>query len=742
MKDGKHKKKTEARNNLITTANIPHSTEDKPEHESLGVIVQQQWQHPERPIGITGGNTSKSRLHVASSPLDPHLRASPTTNTSSLAANQETGEKVATTGREVTTPNKEQAQIKPRPKKQPENANQKEIRLERNRRTAKARREKQLAETDAKQQKITELAIQNNVLRQKIQNKLQELVGLGVYDAASAINEKMNLLVSSFTLGTSATRENERSSLDGMPPSDSLLPVASSTTEEFNKALQLLLQQERSKHNPQQLKDAQLHGPQQALQRPQQQQQQHLNTTSNAPQQQQQQQLLVYDQHRTPPVELYSIRVRQLQQQVVHSNDREQQSPCYAGQGMCHDEIALDQKQKATDYQGELKGILCEKDRQLADHRRQELRKKRQRIRQDEIALHQRHKQEQQMIDYRRQQLKEEEEEVDGGGERQSIQEDRRNSLSQDCQQQVLGNLRQKLSGGFSHETDQRQLLDRQQQQVKDQTLNQKLGANQERKNAKLDVAQRLQEDQNHDQQDTSNLNYEKDQCAIQAEQNRRRLEDHRQRMHQNEISMSQQAQSQQQNDHYPNHLKDQEEDQKQEPREDYQGFRQQRRPPLNNQRYIFHCDDQMSLTQNQSITRYCEQHQEQQTTTDQNQQLFGWQEGQIEQHVIDVQQMNKQADTYDREEHEPQADQQQQRGTGRQEQEQQWAQQGQYQCEDQVAAERGRQEHLHEGMEDDLSLAQRNQLAGFLQQQMEQIGREESTQCLETTEKKDPRID
>ena len=74
MKDGKHKKKTEARNNLLTTANIPHSTEDKPEHESLGVIVQQQWQHPERPIGITGGNTSKSRLHVASSPLDPNLR--------------------------------------------------------------------------------------------------------------------------------------------------------------------------------------------------------------------------------------------------------------------------------------------------------------------------------------------------------------------------------------------------------------------------------------------------------------------------------------------------------------------------------------------------------------------------------------------------------------------------------------------------------------------------------------------
>ena len=62
MKDGEDKETTKSgavRNNLLTTANIPYSTENKPEHESLGVIVQQHWQHPERPIGITG-STSKS----------------------------------------------------------------------------------------------------------------------------------------------------------------------------------------------------------------------------------------------------------------------------------------------------------------------------------------------------------------------------------------------------------------------------------------------------------------------------------------------------------------------------------------------------------------------------------------------------------------------------------------------------------------------------------------------------------
>lgn len=63
-------------------------------------------------------------------------------------------------------------------------------------------------------------------------------------------------------------------------------------------------------------------------------------------------------------------------------------------------------------------------------------------------------------------------------------------------------------------------------------------------------------------------------------------------------------------------------------------------------------------------------------------------------------------------------------------EQEQQWAQPGQYQYDDQAAAaEPGRQqEHLLVGMGDDLcSLAQRtNQLARFLQQQIDQIGREE----------------
>ena len=190
MKDVEHKETMKAgavRNNLLTTANVPNSTENKPDHESLGVIVQQHWQHPERPIGITS-NTYKSGLHVASSLPDPFLRASPT-NTSSLAANQETEEKIATTGKEVTTPNKRQAQSKPRPnKKQPENANQKEIRLQRNRSTAKARRDKQRAEVDAKQQKITEVAIMNNILRQKIKIKFQELVGgpPGVDDTSTA----------------------------------------------------------------------------------------------------------------------------------------------------------------------------------------------------------------------------------------------------------------------------------------------------------------------------------------------------------------------------------------------------------------------------------------------------------------------------------------------------------------------------------------------------------------------------
>ena len=417
MKDGEHKETAKdgaVRNNLLTTANVPNSTENKLEHESLGVIVQQQhWQHPERPIGITR-TTPKSGLHVASSLPDPFLRASPT-NTSSLVANHETEEKIATTGREVTTPNKRQAQSKPRPnKKQPENANQKEIRLQRNRSTSKARRDKQRAEVDAKQQKITEVAIKNNVLRQNIQIKFQELVGgpPGV-DDTSTIREKMNVLVSSFTRGTFSAKRENGESLDTIPPSsDSLLPVTSlPAIEEFNKALQLLLlQQERSKQTPQLPPGAHLHGLQQRSQRP------HLD--NDAPRQQQQQQQQIHEQHRTL-VELYSIRVRQLQQQVVHSNDREQgqQSQCDAQQeqlrkevqGTFHDEIALDQRQKSTDHQGHLNRIICEEDLQLTDHPRQELGKKRQKKRQDDISLHMRHKQEQHMIDYRRQQLKEKE---------------------------------------------------------------------------------------------------------------------------------------------------------------------------------------------------------------------------------------------------------------------------------------------------------------------------------------------
>ena len=93
--------------------------------------------------------------------------------------------------------------------------------------------------------------------------------------------------------------------------------------------------------------------------------------------------------------------------------------------------------------------------------KRQELGEKRQRICQDEIALHLRYKKEQQMIDYRRQQLKEDEQQE--REEIQRMQEYRRNTPSQDWRQ-VLGNLRQKLlSGGFvNHEDDQRLHINRQ----------------------------------------------------------------------------------------------------------------------------------------------------------------------------------------------------------------------------------------------------------------------------------------
>ena len=127
------------------------------------------------------------------------------------------------------------------------------------------------------------------------------------------------------------------------------------------------------------------------------------------------------------------------------------------------------------------------------------------------------------MIDYRRQQhLKEGEEGEDGGGggERQRIRQDDNTRLSKDWHQ-VLGNLRQRLSGGgfLSHEDDQRQLLDRQQQQVKDQTQDQTLGAHQERKHAdELDVAQSLQEDRNY-QHDTS---LKKDKKEMNAQCNRK----------------------------------------------------------------------------------------------------------------------------------------------------------------------------------------------------------------------------
>uniref|UniRef100_A0A7S3Q518 Uncharacterized protein n=1 Tax=Chaetoceros debilis TaxID=122233 RepID=A0A7S3Q518_9STRA len=115
---------------------------------------------------------------------------------------------------------------------------------------------------------------------------------------------------------------------------------------------------------------------------------------------------------------------------------------------------------------------------------------------------------------------------------------------------------------------------------------------------------------------------------------------------------MSQQAQSQQQNANYPNHLKDQE-DLQQVPREDDHFCRRQRQHPLSNQRYMHMFQrDQISLTQSQSITRCREQQLEQQhtRTTDQNRQLFGWQEGHITQHVIDVQQRYIQTDASNRE--------------------------------------------------------------------------------------------
>jgi len=122
MKDGEDKETTKSRavrNNLLTTANIPYSIENKPDHESLGVIVQQHWQHPERPIGGITGSTSKAGLHIASSPPDPPLRAS-LTNTSSFAANRKTKEKIVTIGKEVTM-QEGQAETKPRrPKKQPD----------------------------------------------------------------------------------------------------------------------------------------------------------------------------------------------------------------------------------------------------------------------------------------------------------------------------------------------------------------------------------------------------------------------------------------------------------------------------------------------------------------------------------------------------------------------------------------------------------------------------------------------
>ena len=326
----------------------------------------------------------------------------------------------------VTPNNNGLAQTKPTRKKQPESENQKEIRLQRSRLMAKLRRERLRAENNAKQRQKIELLIQNNVLRQKIQNKVQELIGGPGVDDTSGIREKMNLLVSSFTssrcTNNNATRDNGNGrSLHTVPPSpDSQLPVLPAT-EECNDALrQLLLYQERSMQTPQLPQGAHLHDSQQRPQRP------HLNSDGPRQQQHQPQQLqLIYDQHQTL-AELYSIRRQQLQQ-AVHSNDVEQESPCDAQrqqlskeeQGTCHDEIALDEMQKAPDHhhQGELNGIICEEEEQLAaDYRRQELRKKRQRIRQDEIALHKRHEQELQMIDYRWQQLKKEEEEVEGGG--------------------------------------------------------------------------------------------------------------------------------------------------------------------------------------------------------------------------------------------------------------------------------------------------------------------------------------
>ncbi len=728
-------------NSPLVKANIPHSTTDTLEKNDLGVIIvqQHQWDNPKNPLDLTS-KTSKSPQNQPLSLLPSRI--------STLAANQEKEKNVATGRETARTPNKAQAQeTKPKQQKQPENANQREIRLQRNRRTTRERRDKQRAEVEAKRQQIAELAMRNDALRQKIQNKLQELAGgPGASNDTSGIIEKMNLLVSSFThAGTNVTRNNGRP-LGTIPPlSDSHLPTTSSlpVKEEFKQALrELLVQHIRSKQTPQELppQHAQIHGSHQTAQtqpRPdvdnagrlwkhEKRCQHQYQLQHYQPQQQPAQRLqLIHDPHRN--AQLQSLRRR--------------------GHGIWHDENALDERKKAPDYQGVPKGGT--KEQHLSyHHQSQEPGEKRQRIRQDhEIALHQwhspDHRQDQPLIDHRWQQLKEEEEQKGddggkGGGEEQEqgMREDEK-SPSKDWQQG--------LSGDFSHEDHQRQQLDRQlQQMIKDQTQGQELRERERKTRAESDLAQ-PQEDKNfsynmYKKQDKAN-----DKCAIQTEQVQQYLEDHRQRMmYQNEMmSMSPHAQdSQQQNFHYPNHLNDRVDDQQHEPRANDQHFQPQRQ---NSQRYISKCD-QMSHRQSQRIVRrYLEQQSQRIARCLVRHHLLGWQEAPTigQKHGIDAVRTDKQTDIYYREEATPNQADLQMQSCGATQQKwklQQWAKEGQDQYQDQIATEQGQEEQpYHVDMKGDLSLDQRNQLADFLQWQMEQIETGGViTQCLELSEKKD----
>uniref|UniRef100_A0A7S3Q6E6 BZIP domain-containing protein n=1 Tax=Chaetoceros debilis TaxID=122233 RepID=A0A7S3Q6E6_9STRA len=467
--EGGYQESSTVKNNLHAQANIPYAPETSGYHSSVGATIQQQWVHPDKQNGL-----------------------------------QVKGEVASTTaGTDQETTPRGQAKAKSERKKKPESDNQNEKRLERNRRTAQMRRDKQHEDIEAKKQMVVELGNKNNALRQKIHMELQNLVGLGINDT-SAIWEKMNHMVSSYTLGRSApTREDSRS----VPPSASMLPVTLPVREELSKALQLLLQQERDKQHPQLLyRDAAHHLCPQGSSPPQ----SHLGSPSRhfqQPHPQHQHQQLKMEQQRQRLVELLSIRSQQLQEDTVHykqqsSSDAQlQQFKIEERQTICQDEVALDQMKKYPEYQGsERHGIIRgeEQSRSGGHHYPPQLEEKRQRLlRRDEIALQQRHVQEQRPIDYRWLQLREEELDVDldldlEKGQRQKIQDEvTSKTISQDSyEQQVLRNFRQKLStsGGFTHEEDHQQ----QQRQQKVQHEYQEIDAPERNE---LGIAQSLQED-------------------------------------------------------------------------------------------------------------------------------------------------------------------------------------------------------------------------------------------------------